>query len=536
MSNHYNTSDISKLYTKLYNEEVITDHLHKHGNMEISNFEKECDEKAKKYLNDIGCNESQDASKALDTFLDFLRDEHTKTLFSYSAYLERRKHEGEREMFKDHLHAKWYLLQINATKMVDGSWLQHVYKLPESPLKSILLSIYLDELGAYAFEADQEYDIKRNTNREKNHVVIWKQLLKSCFPSIEPDCPCSWVNHPFIEDPNALVDGCIQMLLARNVVNNVEEVVGYNLGYEQLPLHMLITIYELEELGISAEYFRIHVSVDNAASGHAYQAENAVKVLLKTTKECDRLEVMKRVLKGFYMSNMYCKNILESYDLNKLIDRILRIKAELYTSLHDTVLLEGTSYILEDDEMDLGKVMRLAVANETVSLGDVLWKHGFLTENDVDFESSRFGKTLTPSGAMYGVFTAEELEYLDAWFSEKVKSFKQVSYTPCKFELSEEDIKLIDLYRKDNMKHKKIMMSHPVTGKIDTMSNWYTSDPTEFYRCLSEPKFKEMTKASFLCGKMQKVKYSDEIRQFIYDWCDKPSNFDNNVNNVNNGD
>jgi hypothetical protein len=43
-----------------------------------------------------------------------------------------------------------------------------------------------------------------------------------------------------------------------------------------LPLHLLITAYELKELHIDPYYFTLHVTVDNADSGHAKQAVDAV--------------------------------------------------------------------------------------------------------------------------------------------------------------------------------------------------------------------------------------------------------------------
>jgi hypothetical protein len=57
-------------------------------------------------------------------------------------------------------------------------------------------------------------------------------------------------------------------------------VIGYNLGYEQLPLHLLITSYELNELGIDPYYFTLHVTVDNAGSGHAHKAVQALRDLM----------------------------------------------------------------------------------------------------------------------------------------------------------------------------------------------------------------------------------------------------------------
>src|SRR5690606_34000122 len=75
------------------------------------------------------------------------------------------------------------------------------------------------------------------------------------------------------------IQGAIQLSLARNTDQFLPEVVGFNLGYEQLPLHLLITAHELKELGIDPYYFQVHVTVDNAGTGHARKALEAVRTL-----------------------------------------------------------------------------------------------------------------------------------------------------------------------------------------------------------------------------------------------------------------
>ncbi|MFD2270388.1 iron-containing redox enzyme family protein [Undibacterium arcticum] len=65
------------------------------------------------------------------------------------------------------------------------------------------------------------------------------------------------------------VQGAIQLSLAQHADHFLPEVIGFNLGYEQPPLHLLITAYELNELGIDPTYFTLHFTIDNANTGHA---------------------------------------------------------------------------------------------------------------------------------------------------------------------------------------------------------------------------------------------------------------------------
>ncbi len=46
------------------------------------------------------------------------------------------------------------------------------------------------------------------------------------------------------------IQGALQLAMAHHADQFLPEIIGFNLGYEQLPLHLLITAYELKELGI----------------------------------------------------------------------------------------------------------------------------------------------------------------------------------------------------------------------------------------------------------------------------------------------
>src|SRR5690606_9289206 len=93
-----------------------------------------------------------------------------------------------------------------------------------------LIRIYLEELGEGL--------------PDKNHVLLYRKLLAS---------------HGCEQQDNLSDDhftqGAIQLSLAHHAADFLPEVIGFNLGYEQLPLHLLITAYELNELGIDPYYF-----------------------------------------------------------------------------------------------------------------------------------------------------------------------------------------------------------------------------------------------------------------------------------------
>ena len=141
------------------------------------------------------------------------------------------------------------------TKLVDGAWLYGLLAHARNPRFTDLVATYVEELG--------------EGHADKNHVLLYRQLLERHGL------------HPLHGLPDVCcTQGALQLALGCNAGEFLPEIIGFNLGYEQLPLHLLITAYELNELGIDPYYFTLHITVDNADSGHAQRAVQAVQDML----------------------------------------------------------------------------------------------------------------------------------------------------------------------------------------------------------------------------------------------------------------
>ena len=177
-------------------------------------------------------------------------DAHTaKVGGQYQAYLDERRAGGPRRYFTSKAHALHFLRGVAPTKLVDGAWLYGLLQRWDDARFTSLIQTYLEELG--------------EGQPEKNHVVLYRKLLAS------QGCD-DWQT---LDDDN-FVQGAIQLALAEHAEQFLPEVIGFNLGYEQLPLHLLISSYELTELGIDPYYFTLHVTVDNADNGHAEEGHS----------------------------------------------------------------------------------------------------------------------------------------------------------------------------------------------------------------------------------------------------------------------
>jgi hypothetical protein len=300
----------------------------------------------------------------------------------YQAYLTARKHGGPRRYFPTRSHALHFLKAVAPTKLVDGSWLYGLARQWDDPAFSPLVQTYLDELG--------------NGIPEQNHVVIYRRLLAAL------GCG-NWQSLP----DDYFAQGALQLALAHNAEEFLPEIIGFNLGYEQLPLHLLITAYELDELGIDPTYFTLHVTVDNLVTGHARMALDALAA-------CDRgdsstPEFQERVRRGFRLNNLGVSTTaaIAAFDLEQEVIACLAAKAVVGQHVH-------SDYCRFD-----GRTVNdwLSVPTDIPQFLATLERRGWIQRNQ-DPDNSRFWRLLHGDRAsMFGVFTPNELQLVHDWIA-----------------------------------------------------------------------------------------------------------------------
>lgn len=298
----------------------------------------------------------------------------------YAAYLEERRGGAPRRFFSNRAHALYVLRSIAPTKLVDGSWLYGLVAHWRNPRLSDLVRTYVEELGEGAID--------------KNHVVLYRSLLTR------------YALDPLDDLDDALYrQGVVQLALGWNAERFLPEVVGFNLGYEQLPLHLLITAYELNELGLDPYYFTLHVTVDNPDTGHARRACQAALDLMP--KLDDGGEFWRRIRIGSQLADvgLGTNAVIESFDPEREVLRILRHKAKSGSGAHsDYCKVAGRN--VND---------WLAVADDLPAFLAALGSAGWIKRGEAA-ENSRFWNLLQGERAeMFGVFTAYELQVIHDW-------------------------------------------------------------------------------------------------------------------------
>ncbi|MFN3579312.1 MAG: iron-containing redox enzyme family protein [Pseudomonas sp.] len=301
----------------------------------------------------------------------------------YAAYLQERQSGKPRRFFSSKAHALHFLRAVAPTKLVDGSWLYGTLAHWQDPRFQPLIQTYLEELG--------------DGVAQMNHVLLYRQLLA------KQGC-----NGPLSLPDEYYVQGTLQLALGHHAEEFLPEVIGYNLGYEQLPLHLLISAFELHELDIDPYYFTLHVTIDNAHSGHARQAVQAV--LQQATGNGCSAEFYRRVRKGFQLSELglSSSSIIKGFNLQEELVRSLEHKSTFGQQVHsDYCKLEGRTVN-----------QWLATPEQMPSFLAALENRGWIKRGRNPTESRFWQLVSGPDALMFGVFTEYEQRLLYEWIAD----------------------------------------------------------------------------------------------------------------------
>lgn len=299
----------------------------------------------------------------------------------YLRYLAERKAGAPRRYFTNRSHVLYFLQGVSPTKFVDGAWLYGLLPQWWDDRYRALIRIYLEELG--------------EGRAADNHVAMYRRLLAA--NGCEHIMPLSEGHH---------VQGAIQLSLAHNAAHFMPEVVGFNLGYEQLPLHLLITTHELKELGVDSYYFQVHTTVDNAATGHARKALESVSGLRPTGM--DERRYYERVKRGYLLNDLgeSTISVIESFDLDDEMTRVMVEKGVHGRHMHSDYCKVGGRTVNE----------WLSSAQTIPQFLRELERYGWIKRNSNPTQS-RFWRLLDEGADMFGVFSAYERQVIYDWIA-----------------------------------------------------------------------------------------------------------------------
>lgn len=283
-----------ELYFKLQNLDQYPDILPQARDLLVSMFSETLAEAVRKPKSGILSVEKY----TREGLARFIQTKDDQMIQQWEDYLTRRKTGSPKELFKDREEAKWWLKQVAPAKYVDGAWLGHINKIT-TPFAlrratKIAWQVLSEELG--------DGDVR------KNHVYVFAELMKEIGSGLPRGDTKDFIHPRHSLNEAAVWKAAVaQLLISLFPHEFLPEILGFNLHFEGLTMETLKAAKELEELKINAYYFFLHVTIDNADSGHTMMAMQAVIEYfehLQTTQGTQAVEhAWRRFQTGFILSD-----------------------------------------------------------------------------------------------------------------------------------------------------------------------------------------------------------------------------------------
>lgn len=335
-----------------------------------------------------------DFPQELSGLLPSVEQQHHDTCQAFQTYLAQRQAGAKRQYFP-HLSAVYlFLLKVAPVKLVDGSWLYGLVRHWEKAQYHDGIITYLEELGL--------------GEAKGNHVCMYQQLLQQY----------GLHDTAYILTDDFYEQAVVQLALGYASDTYLPEIIGFNLGYEQLPLHLMISNYELNELGIDAQYFNVHITIDNLHSGHAKRAIQAVKNMVG--HDLTRWE---RIKKGYALNNMGWSStqMIKQFDLDETMIEMLRQKARVGQFVHQNKCQFAGQTINQ----------WLSQPEKMAEFLNELQQRKWLIRGQAADQSPFWRMIIDPNGKMFGVFNHFEKQIISDWIQgDQVSSSKSLTTKP----------------------------------------------------------------------------------------------------------
>lgn len=356
-----------------------------------------------------------------ERLLEFQRNADEVALGQWEQYVARRRAGAPREMLRNKEEARWWLTQSAPIKYIDGAWLGHINKITTPfALRRVVKNawqVLSEELG--------------DGDLEKNHVYIYRQLMKVAEPGLPPGDATDFI-HPRhqLNEPGIWKAAVAQLLISVFPHQFLPEILGFNMHFEAIALETLIVSRELKELEFDPYYFILHISIDNAHSGHTAMAVEAVagyiELIRRTEGDAAAQQAWVRVQAGYVLSKglptaPVCASLKTATVPRALsplsaiegeVVKIFQAKAEVAHKIHCGSRLKIGSHTLAqwlEPGMLMSPQMQMSFLTNFGNTKPWIYKG--------DSKRSRFIKELSWRGKMFGSFTPTEVQVIEQWIN-----------------------------------------------------------------------------------------------------------------------
>nr|XP_036577760.1 uncharacterized protein CTRU02_12280 [Colletotrichum truncatum]KAF6784819.1 hypothetical protein CTRU02_12280 [Colletotrichum truncatum] len=342
-----------------------------------------------------------------DALEEFLRAERQDILDDFESYCDRRTQGSGPELFTTHREAVDWLKCRAPLNLIDGAWLCRVHRITTPfALRTVTRDTWQtlsEELG--------------DAEMEKNHIFLYRKLLQDVGINLPDADTVDFLNPRHdMEQEQSWRTAAGQLLISLFPNEFLPEMLGFNLHFESLSGSDLKATRELPEFGISAYYYTLHISIDNADSGHSAMALATIvnfMDIVKRTGILDYQKAWKRIQAGYLLSQSL-NDELTVHDYEERVAEMLYRKAALAQKMHC-----GSKARI--GKRSITEWFLLAVNNES-SCNDI-WGQAFLDDLARSkpwiyrgrSDKSRLLRELSWNGKMFGAFTSAETDLFRAW-------------------------------------------------------------------------------------------------------------------------
>jgi hypothetical protein len=181
------------------------------------------------------------------------------------------------------------MLDTAPFNQTDGAWLRYIANAgPSDAIGGLLFQVWSDEVG--------------NGDPSLHHGNLFTTLLSSLGTNVPPVSSRAYADSPLF-DESAFIGSVFQLAISLHSEEFFPELLGMTLFLEWEVLSLVPGIKGREYIGLDAQFWRMHVGIDNASEGHGAKARQAVERyldrVLKESGDAAMQAEWKRIWRGF---------------------------------------------------------------------------------------------------------------------------------------------------------------------------------------------------------------------------------------------
>ena len=360
----------------------------------------------------------------------FMHNEQEEVTKYWEEYVARRRAGHPRELFKTHEDAKRWIKQASPLKYVDGAWLGHLNK---SSTPFALRGITKDAWQVLS----EEYG---DGDLDKHHAYLYSKLVRGVDPTLPRGDTQDFI-HPRqgLTDVSIWKAAVAQLLISLFPHEFLPEILGFNLHFEGLSEETLIASRELRELNFDPYYFLLHVSIDNADSGHTAMALQVVVNYMDYLQNTKDVHAVQRAWKGIQAGFILSQSL--SSQASKIPQDTSEVSGEPQDKYELALEKVFQSKALASHRIHCNTKTKIGVRTlsewlDPSAMASHHWRIEFLhslskTEKLVhrgESSKSKLVQELSWKGKMFGAFTESEVKAVSDWIDSLLR-LDQVYWT-----------------------------------------------------------------------------------------------------------